>query len=115
MDDGPGTPTLDYATPMPKPPRRPRQPNWSGVLAVSAIACGFVAWGIASMAVRGAFPGELGMATFLTALSAVLCAAALARAYRRRAAADPVPAALGVALAGVFIYLAIERLTRGPS
>ena len=112
MDDGPCPPPLDYETPVPPPPRVPPDRNWSGVLAVAAITCGFVAWGIAASAVRGAFPGELGMATALTGLAVLLCAAALVRAFRRRAIADPVPAVVGVALAGVFVYLSIASLAR---
>lgn len=67
---------LDYETPAAR--SKPRR-TWIGVLVVSAIGCGFVAWGIAAEATHGAFPDELAMSRFLVAASLGLAGLAIGR------------------------------------
>ena len=68
--------TLDYETPFAR--SKPRR-TWIGVLVVSAIGCGFVAWGIAAEATHGALPDELAMSSFLVAASLGLAGLAIGR------------------------------------
>jgi hypothetical protein len=99
---------LDYQPPAPSPsPKR----TWVGVLTISAVGCGFVAWGIAASARRGPFPGELGMSSGLTALSLLLCVLSFRNAWRTGKVALVLATVAGIGVALWLSYLAIWNLS----
>ena len=81
------------------------------MVAILAIVCGLLAWGNAISAV-GTVPGDFGKAVVLTCVSLLLSTAALFRALRFRNVMDPMPAVVGVILAGILVYLAIANLAQ---
>ena len=98
---------LDYESP-PAPSKPPR--TWIGVLVISAMVCGVVAWGVAAEARQGPLPGELAMSSILGAASFGQAGLAIGRTLRlTRGIALPVTVACCV-FAGLFSVLAIWNL-----